>query len=163
MLIYQGQLQIDTARKLRWYDREELSQLISISTREKQELQDTITALRQVPHPTILVQGLFFMHLISAPPSSWGSRGFTAVSVFLQVILASGTSEQELDSDLQDRLAEAEHQQDTDASLNSVLVLAAQAEIDQLRNVITSSAQVKKGTICMCALQLVLLHCLGRL
>ena len=60
----------------------------------------------------------------------------------MQVILASGTTEQELDSDLQERLAEAEHQQDTDASLNSVLVLAAQAEIDQLRNVITTSAQV---------------------
>ena len=60
----------------------------------------------------------------------------------MQVILASGTTEQELDSDLQERLVEAEHQQDTDASLNSVLVLAAQAEIDQLRNVITTSAQV---------------------
>lgn len=63
---------------------------------------------------------------------------------FLQVILASGTTEQELDGDLQERLADAEHQQDTDASLNSVLVLAAQAEIDQLRNVITTSVQVKR-------------------
>lgn len=60
----------------------------------------------------------------------------------LQVILASGSSEQELESDLQERLAEAEHQQDTDASLNSMLVMAAQAEIDQLRNVITTSSQV---------------------
>ena len=66
-----------------------------------------------------------------------------SLNVLLQVILASGTTEQELDSALQDRLAEAEHQQDTDASLNSVLVLAAQAEIDQLRNVITTSAQVR--------------------
>ena len=60
----------------------------------------------------------------------------------MQVILAAGVSEQELDADLQERLAEAEHQQDTDASLNSILVLAAQAEIDQLRNVITASSQV---------------------
>ena len=51
----------------------------------------------------------------------------------MQVILAAGVNEQELDADLQERLAEAEHQQDTDASLNSILVLAAQAEIDQLR------------------------------
>lgn len=42
-------VQIDTAKKLRWYDREDLSQLISITTREKQQLQDTIAALRQVP------------------------------------------------------------------------------------------------------------------
>ncbi|CAK0760107.1 hypothetical protein CVIRNUC_002744 [Coccomyxa viridis] len=97
-------LPIDTAKKLRWYDREDLSQLISITTREKQQLQDTVSALRQV-------------------------------------ILAAGVSEQELDADLQERLAEAEHQQDTDASLNSILVLAAQAEIDQLRNVITASSQ----------------------
>ena len=62
--------------------------------------------------------------------------------VSVQVILAAGVSEQELDADLQERLAEAEHQQDTDASLNSILVLAAQAEIDQLRNVITASSQV---------------------
>ena len=41
-------MQIDTAKKLRWYDREDLSQLISITTREKQQLQDTVTALRQV-------------------------------------------------------------------------------------------------------------------
>ena len=42
-------VQIDTAKKLRWYDREDLSQLISITTREKQQLQDTLIALRQVP------------------------------------------------------------------------------------------------------------------
>lgn len=41
-------MQIDTAKKLRWYDREDLSQLISITTREKQQLQDTVSALRQV-------------------------------------------------------------------------------------------------------------------
>ena len=55
----------------------------------------------------------------------------------------SGTTEQELDADLQERLAEAEHQQDTDASLNSILVLSAQAEIDQLRSAIAASAQVQ--------------------
>ena len=42
-------MQIDTAKKLRWYDREDLSQLVSITTREKQQLQDTVSALRQVP------------------------------------------------------------------------------------------------------------------
>ncbi len=41
-------MQIDTAKKLRWYDREDLSQLISLTTREKVQLQDTIAALRQV-------------------------------------------------------------------------------------------------------------------
>ena len=61
----------------------------------------------------------------------------------MQVILASGATEQELDADLQERLAEAEHQQDTDASLNSILVLSAQAEIDQLRSAVAASAQVQ--------------------
>lgn len=74
--------------------------------------------------------------------SSSRHTGQAITSHVMQVIMASGMVEQELDSDLQERLVEAEHQQETDASLNNVLVLAARAEIDQLRNVITSSAQV---------------------
>lgn len=42
-----GLLQVDSLKKLRWYDRDDLSQLVDISTREKQQLQDTIAALRQ--------------------------------------------------------------------------------------------------------------------
>jgi len=49
-------LQIDTAKKLRWYDREDLSQLISITIREKQQLHDTITAPRQVAELIIPIQ-----------------------------------------------------------------------------------------------------------
>lgn len=41
--------QIDSAKKLRWYDREDLSQLVEVTTKEKLQLQETITALRQVP------------------------------------------------------------------------------------------------------------------
>lgn len=42
-----GLSQVDSLKKLRWYDRDDLSQLVDISTREKQQLQDTIAALRQ--------------------------------------------------------------------------------------------------------------------
>jgi hypothetical protein len=40
--------QVDSARKLRWFDQDDLSQLVEVTTREKQALQDTIAALRQV-------------------------------------------------------------------------------------------------------------------
>jgi hypothetical protein len=40
--------QVDSARKLRWYDREDLAPLVEVTTREKQALQDTLAALRQV-------------------------------------------------------------------------------------------------------------------
>ena len=43
-------LQIDSARKLRWFDQDNLSQLVEITTREKQALKDTIAALRQVSY-----------------------------------------------------------------------------------------------------------------
>lgn len=57
-----------------------------------------------------------------------------------QVITGLGTSEDELDADLQERLAEAEQQQYTDDALNAVLLLAAQAEIVQLRASATSTS-----------------------
>lgn len=41
-------MQVDSLKKLRWYDRDDLSQLVDISTREKQQLHNTIAALRQV-------------------------------------------------------------------------------------------------------------------
>ena len=41
-------MQVDSARKLRWYDRDDLAPLVEASTREKQALQDTVAALRQV-------------------------------------------------------------------------------------------------------------------
>lgn len=40
--------QVDSVKKLRWYDREDLSQLVEINTRDKLQLQETIAALRQV-------------------------------------------------------------------------------------------------------------------
>lgn len=44
-------LQIDSARKLRWYDREDLKPLVEQNLRDKQLLHDTVAALRQVPLP----------------------------------------------------------------------------------------------------------------
>ena len=73
---------------------------------------------------------------------AWCTTTRPIVALTVQVVLASGTTQQELDADLQERLADAEHQQDTDASLNSILVLSAQAEIDQLRSTVAASAQV---------------------
>jgi hypothetical protein len=43
-------------------------------------------------------------------------------------------SEDELDTELQERLLEADHQQYTDDAVNAVLLLAAQAELTQLRS-----------------------------
>ena len=40
--------QVDSARKLRWYDREDLKPLVEQNLRDKQLLQDTLAALRQV-------------------------------------------------------------------------------------------------------------------
>ena len=42
---------MDSVRKLRWYDREDLAPLVEANTRELQAMQDTVTALRQVPIP----------------------------------------------------------------------------------------------------------------
>ncbi len=41
-------MQVESARKLRWYDREDLTGLVELNTREKKALQSTIAALRQV-------------------------------------------------------------------------------------------------------------------
>lgn len=49
MLFWRCHAQVDSARKLRWFDREDLAPLVEASTREKQALQDTVAALRQVP------------------------------------------------------------------------------------------------------------------
>jgi len=58
-------LQLESARKLRWYDREDLSGLVEQNTREKKALQSTIATLRQVtegpPPPT---------HTPPPPPST---------------------------------------------------------------------------------------------
>ncbi|KAK9815909.1 hypothetical protein WJX72_011792 [[Myrmecia] bisecta] len=40
-------LPVESARKLRWYDREDLNQLIETTLKEKQQLNDTIAALKQ--------------------------------------------------------------------------------------------------------------------
>ncbi|KAK9917759.1 hypothetical protein WJX75_007885 [Coccomyxa subellipsoidea] len=90
-------LPVDSLKKLRWYDRDDLSQLVDISTREKQQLQDIIAALRQI------ITGL-------------------------------GTTEEELEVDLQVRLADAEQLHASDEALNSALLLSARAEIAQLRS-----------------------------
>ena len=44
-------VQVESARKLRWYDREDLRPLVESNIRDKQLLQDTIAALRQVLCP----------------------------------------------------------------------------------------------------------------
>ncbi len=41
-------LPIDSARKLRWYDREDLSRLIESNLQERQQLAEVNTALREV-------------------------------------------------------------------------------------------------------------------
>ena len=66
-------MQIDTAKKLRWYDREDLSQLISITTQEKQQLQDTVSALRQVPW---LPPTQAWQFLCCLTPAQWTPAAF---------------------------------------------------------------------------------------
>lgn len=39
--------QVESARKLRWYDREDLKPLVEATLKDKQLLQETIAALRQ--------------------------------------------------------------------------------------------------------------------
>lgn len=70
----------------------------------------------------------------------------------IQVITGLGTSEDELDADLQERLADAEHQQYTDDAINAVLLLAAQAEMAQLRA--SSAPQQASDQVCLTALLL---------
>ncbi|EIE18143.1 hypothetical protein COCSUDRAFT_49368 [Coccomyxa subellipsoidea C-169] len=110
-------LPVDSLKKLRWYDRDDLSTLVELSTREKQQLQDTITALRQARH----------YHRISR--CAQGS-----------VIAGLGTTEEELEVDLQERLADAEHMHASDEALNGALLVSARAEITQLRTSGSSSA-----------------------
>lgn len=47
-------LPIDSARKLRWYDREDLSRLIESNLQERQQLAEVNTALREVSHHKFL-------------------------------------------------------------------------------------------------------------
>ena len=63
----------------------------------------------------------------------------------LQALTGMGSSEEELDVDLQSRLAEAKHEAATDDAINGVLLLSAQAQIAQLRNATT---QVCSTTLC---------------
>lgn len=57
-------VQVDSLKKLRWYDRDDLSQLVEITTREKQQLHDTIAALRQVRHCPIVTL-TFWRHFLN--------------------------------------------------------------------------------------------------
>ncbi len=41
-------LQLESARKLRWYDRDDLGPLVTLHTNEKLQLHAAVTALRQV-------------------------------------------------------------------------------------------------------------------
>ena len=41
-------VQVESARKLRWYDHEDINRLVESSTKDKKALQTTIAALRQV-------------------------------------------------------------------------------------------------------------------
>lgn len=41
-------MQVESAKKLRWYDRDDLSQLVKANVKEKRDLQFTIQALQQV-------------------------------------------------------------------------------------------------------------------
>lgn len=53
---------------------------------------------------------------------------------FCQIITGLGTTEEELEVDLQVRLADAEQLHASDEALNSALLLSARAEIAQLRS-----------------------------
>ncbi len=57
-----------------------------------------------------------------------------------QVIAGLGTTEEELEVDLQERLADAEHMHASDEALNGALLVSARAEITQLRTSGSSSA-----------------------
>ena len=41
-------LQVESAKKLRWYDRDDLSHIVESNLKDKKLLQSTISALRQV-------------------------------------------------------------------------------------------------------------------
>lgn len=64
---------MDSLKKLRWYDREDLSQLVDISTREKQQLQDTIAALRQARQLLLIALSTIIQHNICMSFSPLGS------------------------------------------------------------------------------------------
>ncbi len=57
-----------------------------------------------------------------------------------QVIAGLGTSEQELEVDIQERLADAEHMHTADEALNGALLVSARAVIAQLRASAAASA-----------------------
>lgn len=50
-----------------------------------------------------------------------------------QVLTGLGTSEQEIEVDIQERLADAEQMHTADEALNGALLVSARAEIAQLR------------------------------
>lgn len=68
-----GLSQVDSLKKLRWYDRDDLSQLVDISTREKQQLQDTIAALRQARQLPLIALSTIKQHNICMSFSTLGS------------------------------------------------------------------------------------------
>lgn len=53
-----------------------------------------------------------------------------------------GISEEELEMDLQERLADTEHLHTTDEALNSALLVSARAEISQLRAVVAAGPRI---------------------
>jgi LDH2 family malate/lactate/ureidoglycolate dehydrogenase len=57
-----------------------------------------------------------------------------------QVLAAQGVSEDELDAELAERLAEAERQAVSDEGVSTVLLLSAQAELGALRSSANTAA-----------------------
>jgi hypothetical protein len=154
--------QVESARKLRWYDRDDLSQLVALHTAEKLQLQAGLAALRQarascsftaagnngcskVPcsgsRPRLPASGRR-ASTRGAPArarSRPGRSGAEGRAAGRQALLRRGVDEDQLDAEARELLAEAAGQQGADEGVSMVLLLAAQEELGQARRALVSA------------------------
>ena len=135
-LLKTAALQIDSARKLRWYDREDLKPLVESNLRDKQLLHDTVAALRQV------VQSPCFRTL----PASRRAQP----AALAQVLLQSGQTEAALDHSVQERLGEADSLRAADEGVNSVLLAACLADHERLQRELHEATTRHAMPLCAC-------------
>lgn len=140
-------LPLESARKLRFYDRPDLSALIQANLREKQQLFDTNAALKQVcvsalfASPVSMVfKALYFSQLITARTfplvpkwSVWGA--------FMQLLIERGVTEDEVEADLAEQLEDVSTLFAHDEGVNLVLLASAQSEVDALKNELLEQAR----------------------
>lgn len=96
-------LPVESAKKLRWYDRPDLNHLVQQNLREKNDLLGVNAALRQV-------------------------------------LLSKGISEDDLETELEEKLLDVDRTRAFDEGVNSVLVASAADEIASLRSRIDQQA-----------------------